>query len=379
MGIIACHSSEPMDLHVAYQQTSALDASLGAWDRLIADEPAPVLHRWTRLAAWPAARSATVAASTAIEGNQLTPAQVDNVLRGVAVNGRPTDIRDIHNYNRALDLANRFALRDDFEWSQELIRRLNATIIDGLDDDERGEYRRAPVIVGGVYEPPDHRWVPGLMSEFVEWLNGATTEHMLIGAGLAHLNVVSIHPWLNGNGRTSRVVGSLALMRGGIAAPELVNIESVIRADPDAYVSALQTSHGAAYAPDRHSATPWLEYFAAIAVDRLDLRTRLLEAIRSDIGFLAMELDSAGMPTDWAPVIAAARNMALRAADVSEMLGLSASRARAILAECVRAGWLIAIGQTRGRRYEAARRLTALPSRSADLVDRLRRGAPVES
>jgi Fic family protein len=367
------------DLHLAHQRTPALDASLSAWDRLVAGEPAPVLHRWTTLAAWPAARSATVAASTAIEGNRLTPAQVDDVLGGVVVTGRPADIRDVQNYNRALDLANRFALRDDFEWSQELIRRLNATIIDRLEDDERGEYRRAPVMVGGVYEPPDHRWVPDLMRQFIDWLNGSAADHLLIRAGLAHLNVVSIHPWLNGNGRTSRVVGSLALMRGGIAAPELVNIESVIRADPDAYVAALQASHGPTYAPDRHSATPWLEYFAAIAVDRLDLRTRLLEAIRFDIGLLAMELDGAGLPTDWASVLVGARNMALRAADVSQVLGLSASRARAILAGCVRAGWLTAIGQTRGRRYEAAPRLIELPLRSVDAMDRLRRGASIES
>lgn len=368
-----------MDLHLAFQRTPALQASLAAWDQLIADEPAPVLHRWTRLAAWPAARSATVAASTAVEGNQLTPSQVDDVLGGVAVDGRPADIRDVQNYNRALDLANRVALREDFEWSQELIRRLNATVIDGLDDDERGEYRRAPVMVGGVYEPPDHRWVPGLMRELVSWLNNTASEHLLIAAGLAHLNVVSIHPWLNGNGRTSRVVGSLALMRGGIAAPELVNVESVIRADPEAYVAALQASHGPTYLPDQHSATPWLEYFAGIAVDRLDLRTRLLEAIRSDIGLLTMELDRARMPVDWAPVIVAARNMSIRAAGVSVMLGLSASRSRAILAGCVEAGWLLAIGETRGRRYEAGPRLTTLPLRSVDVVDRLRRGLSIHA
>ncbi len=368
-----------MALHLAFQRTPTLEASLAAWDDLIADEPAPVLHRWTRLAAWPAARSATVAASTAVEGNQLTPSQVDDVLGGVAVDGRPADIRDVQNYNRALDLANRVALRDDFEWSQELIRRLNATVIDGLDDDERGEYRGAPVVVGGVYQPPDHRWVPALMRELVSWLNTTASEHLLIAAGLVHLNVVSIHPWLNGNGRTSRVVGSLALMRGGIAAPELVNIESVIRADPDAYVSALQASHGPTYLPDRHSATPWLEYFAGIAVDRLDLRTRLLEAIRSDIGLLTMELDLVRMPVDWAPVVVAARNMRIRAADVSNMLGLSASRSRAILAGCVQAGWLVAIGETRGRRYAAGPRLTALTLRSVDIVDRLRRGVSIDT
>jgi Fic family protein len=136
----------------------------------------------------------------------------------------------------ATSSTKRFTAAASFEGdSHSTIRRINATIVDGLDEDERGEYRRGPVIVGGMYEPPDHRWVPGLMRQLVDWLNEAS-EHVLIRAGLAHLNVVSIHPWLNGNGRTSRVVGSLSLMRGGIAAPELVNIEAVIRADPDAYV-----------------------------------------------------------------------------------------------------------------------------------------------
>jgi Fic family protein len=285
------------------------------------------------------------------------------------------DVRDVVNYNRALDLANRVALRDDFEWTQELIRRINATIVDGLDDDERGEYRRAPVVVGGMYEPPDHRWVPGLMRQLVDWLN-ESNEHVLIRAGLAHLNVVSIHPWLNGNGRTSRVVGSLSLMRGGIAAPELVNIEAVIRADPDAYVDALQASHGPTYSPADHSASPWLDYFTGIAVDRLDLRTRLLEAIRSDIGLVSIELDSAGQPTDWAPVLAATAAGPVRAGQVSAMLGLSAPRARAILGAAARAGWLIPVGATRGRRYEASERLGRLPLRSSDVLDRLRRGTP---
>jgi hypothetical protein len=365
------------DLHIAYGLTPALETALATWDRLVADEPAPVLHRWTRLVAWPVARGATVAASTSIEGNELTPGQVEDVLGGVAVSGRLADVRDVLNYNRALDLANRVALRTDFEWTQELLRRLNATIVDGLEDDERGEYRRAPVVVGGIYEPPDHRWIPSLMRQLVEWLNGAD-EHVLIRAGLAHLNVVSIHPWLNGNGRTSRVAGSLSLMRGGIVAPELVNIEAVIRSDPDAYVDALQSSHGSSYAPNDHAATPWLEYFAGIAVDRLDLRTRLVEAVRSDIGLLAMELDANGLPTGWAPVLAAGGAMAVRAGLVAEILGLSASRARAILAAAVRAGWLTPVGVTRGRRYEASERLRALPLRSPDVLDRLRRGAPAD-
>ena len=71
------------------------------------------------------------------------------------------------------------------------------------------------------------------MRELVDWLRGDDgSDHTLVQGGLTHLNVVSIHPWHNGNGRTAGVAGSLALMRRGIAAPELVNVESWIRAHP---------------------------------------------------------------------------------------------------------------------------------------------------
>jgi Fic family protein len=365
------------DLYHAFQTTERLDMLLRTWDERIAGEPPVALHRWASLAVWPVARSATVAASTGIEGNRLSLQQVEDVLAGDAVAGRRSDIRDVRNYNRALDIANRAAIRSDFEWTQELLRRLNATIIDGLEDDERGEYRSGPVVVG-MYEPPDHRLVPGLMRQLVEWLAAEGDEHTLVRAGLAHLDVVSIHPWRNGNGRTARVVGSLSLMRRGIAAPELVNIEAVIRAQPDAYVAALREAQGPTYQPDRHAATAWLEYFAGLAVDRLDLRTRLDAAIQADFGLLALELDAAGRPLDWAPFLLAARVGPVRTSEVASRLGLSSSRARAMLAAAVATGWLSARGDRRGRRYVAGDRLSVLPMRTPDIMDRLRRGRPVE-
>lgn len=366
------------DLHLSYQRTATISDLLHAWDERVADEGPMVLHRWTNLAVWPIARRATVSASTAIEGNLLTNDQVDEVLSGGAVRAAAADIRDVQNYNRALDLANRAALRNDFEWNQELLRRLNATILDGLEDDERGEYRRQDVVVGGMFEPPDYRRVPALMASLVEWLRASDGEHTLIQAGLAHLNVVSIHPWLNGNGRTSRVVGSLVLMRHGIAAPELVNIESVIRADPGAYVDALQTTHGPTYRPDEHSATPWLEYFARIAVDRLELRSRLEGAIEADLGLLTMELDAAGLPLSWVPLLLTARLGPLRTSDVSAGLSLSPARARAMVSSAATAGWLTAVGERRGRRYIASERLANLTLRTPEVMRRLRQGAPVD-
>ena len=266
------------------------------------------------------------------------------------------DMRDVLNYNAALDLANAAALRPDFEWSQELLRRLNAVILAGLPDDERGEYRTGAVTVGGVFAPPDAYRLPALMRELVDWLQSDDLrQHTLVRAGLAHLNVVSIHPWTNGNGRTARVAGSLALMRRGVSAPELVNIESWIRSHPDAYAAVLQETHGPDYRPDEHSATAWLEYFATISVDRLDLRNRLLVAAQADIGALVIALSERAQPTTWAPILLAARIRPLHTSAIAGPLGLSAPRVRSILAAIVQAGWLVPVGERRGRALRGRR------------------------
>lgn len=361
-----------LDLHLAYQNTAHLQELLDSWDAHVAAEGPIVHHRWTDIALWPAARNATVAGSTAIEGNPLTPAQVDEVLSGGRVDARPTDIREVLNYNAALDLANRAALRPDFEWSQELIRRLNAVIMDGLEDDERGEYRQQPVTVGGVFLPPEHERLPALMAQLVDWLRTDEPVHPLVRAGLTHLNVVSIHPWVNGNGRTARVTGSLMLMRCGIGSPELLNVESEIRANRERYFDVLQATHGPRYEPLEHSATPWLVYFAEICVNRVEVRNRVTNAIPGDVGLLVMELQGSSAGPEWAIVLLSARLAPIRTTRIAEMLGLSPGRARAILAEMARAGWLEPDGERRGRRYRPSQRLLDLPLRTPELMDQLR-------
>lgn len=364
-----------MSLHLAYQLTPRLADLLEAWDRGVAAEEPLGRHRWTDLALWPAARGATIAGSTGIEGNRLRPRDVDDVLAGQAHDGRPSDIRDVINYNAALDLANRVALRPDFEWSQELLRRLNATILAGLEDDEAGEYRREPVVVGGVFDPPDAAFVPAFMRELADWLRADDGSlHTLLFAGLTHLNVVSVHPWLNGNGRTARVAGSLALMRRGIAAPELVNIESWIRAHPVDYTSVLQETQGPDYRPEDHAATPFLQYFAEISVERLGLRNRLLAAARGDVGAIALALGERRESLDWTPILLAAAIGTVRTSLMAERMSLSTSRVRAMLAEMTAAGWLEAVGERRGRSYVAAPRLLEMALRAPSLMDRLREG-----
>ena len=361
------------ELHLSYQDTPALNQMLAQWDAQIAAEPSVSRQRWTNITLWPAARSATVAGSTGIEGNPLTAAEVDQVLSGGTVDARPADIREVLNYNSALDLASRVVRRPDFEWTQELLRRLNATVMRDLPDDERGEYRRQPVTVGGVYSPPDSARLPSLMAHLVDWLRAEELCHPLIRAGLTHLNVVSIHPWLNGNGRTARVAGSLMMMRCGVSAPELLNVESAIRADTSQYARVLQTTHGANYDPERHAATAWLEYFAALCVDRLEFRNRIDAAVGVDIGMLTMELDGP-QSIERLMILFRARLAPIRVPAMAALLELSPVRVRAIVSALVTAGWLAPIGERRGRRYGPGPRLLDLPLRTPELMERFRAG-----
>jgi hypothetical protein len=98
-----------------HQRTPRLAAMFDAWDAGIVGEEPLARHRWTDLALWPAARGATVSGSTGIEGNPLGAVEVEAVLAGGSSNlrpgVRPADIRDVLNYNRALDLVNRAARR----------------------------------------------------------------------------------------------------------------------------------------------------------------------------------------------------------------------------------------------------------------------------
>jgi hypothetical protein len=162
------------------------------------------------------------------------------------------------------------------------------------------------------------------------------------------------------------------LMRCGIGAPELLNVESEIRASRDRYFGVLQETHGATYRPSEHAATAWLEYFAGICVNRLDARNRALAALPLDIGLLFMELSREGRAgPEWPAILLGARMSPIRTTRVAQSLGLSTARARAILSAMAAAGWLVPIGDRRGRRYGPSQRLLELNLRTPELMRRV--------
>ena len=358
-----------MALHVTYAAGGALADRLDAWDRAVREPAALDPGSWRLLVVWPAARDASVSGSTGIEGNPLDPDQVDQVLAGAAIHGEPEHIREVLNYNRALNLARDAAIRSDFGWSHEFIHVINAAIMEGLPRDTRGDYRTGPTeeIHVGIFRGPSPLLVQSLMNELVEWLR-ADSSHPLIRSALLHVNLIAIHPFSDGNGRTSRVLAAMELIRSGVRAPELISIEAYLRRRRDEYIDVLRTTLGEVYDPDNHPATPWLDYYTRISLDRLAVRNRILEAIPGDVGVLYEALADADDPVEWAPVLLAARVSRLRTTQLSQMTGRSMPAARAELGRMARAGWLEARGATRGRWYAPSATLAELPLRVPELV-----------
>jgi Fic/DOC family len=353
----------------------AVRARLDQWENAARRDDDLGPRSWRLLAVWPAARDAAVSGSTGIEGNPLAPGQVEEVLAGAAVEADADHIREVENYNRALNLARDAAGRPDFTWSHDVIHLINATVMEGLPRDTHGNYRGpGEDVYVGILAAPSALLVQPLMDELVAWLMQIDRTPPLVRSALLHLNVIAIHPFNDGNGRTARILAAMELVRDGVRSPELISIEAYLRRNRDEYIDALRTTLGLSYDPDNHPVTEWLDYYTRVSLDRLEARNRMLDALPTDIGILVAALADAGEPLEWASTLLAARVGRLRTPMLAAMTNRSMPAARAELGRIARAGWLEPRGVTRGRWYAPTDHLNALPLHVPELMALLAAG-----
>jgi Fic family protein len=159
------------------------------------------------------------------------------------------------------------ALADDgaFRWLDRVLLDLHFDACSFQAARRPGRWRLTPIGVTGAggglaFEGPAPEQVPELMGEVVGWLahdDGAT--HPVVRAAMAHLHVVSVHPFEDGNGRLARIVQSLVLAREGLLAPELSSIEEYLGEHTADYYAVLERVQGGSYQPQR-SASAWIEF-----------------------------------------------------------------------------------------------------------------------
>ena len=175
--------------------------------------------------------------SNAIEGNTLTRQETALVIeKGLTVGGKLLiEHLEATNHVRAVDWIQEQAKRRPNSLTENEILHIHDMIIKGIDDASAGRYRSVPVrISGSVVVLPNPRKVPGLMQKFTEWLASDPGLHPVELAAEVHYRLVTIHPFVDGNGRSARLLMNLILLMSGYPA-------AIIRKrDRLAYIGSLE-------------------------------------------------------------------------------------------------------------------------------------------
>lgn len=225
--------------------------------------------------------------TTHIEGTQLTLHESERLLAGEAVpNANPDDVRELLNYRNAFEFVSAW-LDGGEPITEGLVREIHRRLVEGVRGGSAapGEYRRIQNYVVNsatgtiVYTPPPAYDVPILMRELVDWLNEEDAAHPVLVSGIGQFQLVHIHPFLDGNGRTSRLLSTLCLYKSGYDFKRLFTISEYYDRDRTAFYQALQGVR-----EREMDLTGWLEFFTAGLATQLDeIKARGERTIRLDV------------------------------------------------------------------------------------------------
>ena len=178
--------------------------------------------------------------SDAIEGNSLTLRETRLVLEdGLTISGKSLrEHLETINHKEAIEFVEKL-VRKTSSINAHAIRQIHALILSKIDDEEAGKYRDVKVsISGSKHVFPEAIEVPALMSDFNKWLKAKNRKQTVIEyAAEAHFKLVDIHPFVDGNGRTARLLMNLILMKYGF--PPAV----VLKVDRKKYYNCLEKGH----------------------------------------------------------------------------------------------------------------------------------------
>jgi len=306
-------------------------------------------------------RASSAESSIEIEGFRV-PGEETLALAGGEEPPDPSDEdrMALSCYARAMDHVGVMSGDPAFRWHERVVLDLHFDACYFQRDKEPGQYRSSGIEVtspgGGppAYIGPPAEEVTALMGEMVDWLDRDDPDtHLIVRAAMAHLHLVSVHPFRDGNGRISRIVQSLVLARGGLLAPEFVSIEEYLGRNTGAYYATLQAVQGGTYQPQR-DAVPWVRFCVAAHIEQAHLRLKQL----SDAGARWAFLEGLVEQREWPDRLVIALEQGLfqgtdRAAYAAEA-DVSTATASSDLRRLLDARLIVQKGKGRTTRYTAS-------------------------
>jgi Fic family protein len=249
------------------------------------------------------AQTLAVESSTSIEGFHVPHDEALALVSGrLAADPNDENRMAVACYARAMDHVGAMADDPSFRWLDRVILDLHFDACRFQRDKSPGRWRTGPIgVTGGdgklVYEAPDADDVPALMQEVVEWLeSGDRSAHVAVRAAMAHLHVVSVHPFRDGNGRVSRIVQSLVLARDGIVSPEFASIEEYLSTHTTEYYAALRRVQGAGRYDPTRDVRSWVGFCIDAHLDQARRRLAQIEQAAERWGQLEQLVEGRGWP-----------------------------------------------------------------------------------
>lgn len=202
--------------------------------------------------------------SNAIEGNTLTLRETDLVLRGLTIDKKPLkDHMEAVGHKEAFDYV-RELVKNNIPLSENIIKKIHFLVLADKKDD-RGVYRRVPVrIMGAAHEPVQPYLIQPKMEQLlIDFKN--SNEHIVTKLARFHIEFEAIHPFIDGNGRTGRLLVNLELMKAGYPPIDIKYMDRL------AYYNAFDEYHV------KHNLSVMEKLFAKYINERLDKYLKILQ------------------------------------------------------------------------------------------------------
>lgn len=297
-------------------------------------------------------RVARAVGTTKIEGAKLDEEAVARLQSQSINRSDDSDEQDNINALQAYEFIDYLSDQRDIPVDELVIRQLNRYFIANASTLlTPGSYRKGANTVGD-YQPPDQGDVPGLMRSFALWLrNDEDGINPVLKSGVAHLHLVAIHPFWDGNGRTARGLETLILQRTEFEFKKFLNTEMGLFNIKDEYFAAIRESLGTRFSPD-YDFTHWLEFTTSVLaagssrlVDNITDWHRMMERFREfgeQVGLHTRQVDG------YVYAIQTGQITRGQYLEITEVSPVTASRD---LADLVKRGLLTTEGKTRSRVY----------------------------
>jgi len=298
----------------------------------------------------------SVGSSTRIEGAKLTDEQVEKLLSKLEQKSFTTrDEQEVAGYADAMDMV--FENYASIGLSENHIKQLHGVLLrySSKDEEHRGEYKSITNHVeafdaggkslGVVFQTATPFETPLMMKELVEWYNAQANEevqHPLLIVAVFVVVFLAIHPFKDGNGRLSRILTTLLLLRAGYSYVPYSSMETVIEANKENYYLALRRTQQTVHT-DEQNWEPWVVFFLKTMVkqkDNLAAKVKEERYLREALPALSRSiLDMANTRGE------------ITVREIEAATSANRNTIKAHLKKLAEQDYLVAIGKGRGARY----------------------------